>query len=614
MSPGTRGWRRWCAGPGATCGRRCCPWRGFDLFFKIAAGAVIGPLATLVLSEFVTSTGRIAVGNDEILSFLLSVRGILCLIGAGAVVAAGIYAEHGGMMLILWGRAHGVHVSPWGALWRILGGFHKFFLLGAIEIGVHMLLAAPFLAGAAVVYRRFLSSYDIYYLVTETPPVWWFSLGIGAALGAGMLLVNGTLYVRWSFALPAMLNEGLRPIEALRRSARTVKSQAWRVLFAVLGGGALLVVAPAVFMMAIELAAETSFLLAPAAPAVVIPLVVVFMALYILGSAAVSFLVVAFNASLLSRLYLTSPTHERPGAPYALARFGAAGSPRGFRWSVRGALAAGLVASLVAAGIAFHHFDFEDRVAITAHRGSSLRAPENTLSAIRLAIEDGADYAEIDVQEMADGTIILLHDKDFLRIAGKDLKVWEARYEDVKDLDIGSWFDPAFSSERIARLEDAIDLCRGKLKLNIELKYNGTEKKLAERVVNILREKGFLDNAVITSLEYKGLEHVHEVEPTARTGYIVYQSMGGVAKRKADVFSVTTRLASKDFIVAAQKRGKEVHVWTPNSASEISRFIDLGVDNIITDEPAMMRAILEERKELADIELLLIKFRNWIVS
>ena len=99
-----------------------------------------------------------------------------------------------------------------------------------------------------------------------------------------------------------------------------------------------------------------------------------------------------------------------------------------------------------------------DRVEVTAHRGSSSSAPENTLSAIRQAIADQADYAEIDVQETLDGVIVVLHDSDLMRVTGKKLNIWETTFAKARKLDAGSWFSPEFAGEKIPTLEEAIGL------------------------------------------------------------------------------------------------------------------------------------------------------------
>ncbi len=131
-------------------------------------------------------------------------------------------------------------------------------------------------------------------------------------------------------------------------------------------------------------------------------------------------------------------------------------------------------------GILFLVFDYYEnliyQVDITAHRGSSIEAPENTLEAIELAIANGATYAEIDVQEISDGTIVLFHDKNIKRITGEDIPIWELTKEYLPRLDAGSWFDESYSHARIPTLENVITQTESKIKLNIELKSHGHER------------------------------------------------------------------------------------------------------------------------------------------
>src|SRR5262245_66119900 len=84
-------------------------------------------------------------------------------------------------------------------------------------------------------------------------------------------------------------------------------------------------------------------------------------------------------------------------------------------------------------------------VQVTAHRGHARAAPENTLSAMRKAIESGADYAEMDVHLTADGEVVLLHDRDLKRVAGVSRRLDELSFAEVRRLDVGSWFGPAFA-------------------------------------------------------------------------------------------------------------------------------------------------------------------------
>ena len=130
-----------------------------------------------------------------------------------------------------------------------------------------------------------------------------------------------------------------------------------------------------------------------------------------------------------------------------------------------GAAIAGVVIAVTIGAIAFGSVRLEDDVAIMAHRGSSSAAPENTMAAFRQAIADGADWIELDVQETADGEVVVLHDSDFMKLAGNKLKIWDATMDDLKNIDVGSRFAPQFKEERVPTLGEVLDESKGKIRI-----------------------------------------------------------------------------------------------------------------------------------------------------
>jgi glycerophosphoryl diester phosphodiesterase len=237
-----------------------------------------------------------------------------------------------------------------------------------------------------------------------------------------------------------------------------------------------------------------------------------------------------------------------------------------------------------------------DKVLVTAHRGASAYAPENTLSAVELAIKMKADYAEIDVQETADGEIILLHDGSLKRTTGTDMNIWQMEYKELDTLDAGSWFSGKFKSESIPSLTQLLDSVRGRIKLNIELKTNGHEKELAERTVKIIKEKNFHSECILTSFSYSQLKKVKEIEPDLRTGLIFSKMPADInifTNNSIDLLSVHYSLVNEVFMKSANDAGKEVHVWTVNDEDEMKRLIKLGVKSIITNYPDKLRQIQE---------------------
>jgi glycerophosphoryl diester phosphodiesterase len=228
---------------------------------------------------------------------------------------------------------------------------------------------------------------------------------------------------------------------------------------------------------------------------------------------------------------------------------------------------------------------------------------------MRKAIESGADYAEMDVQQTADGKVVLLHDRDLKRVAGVSRRLDELTYEEVRHLDVGSWFDPAFAGERVPTLAEVISLCRGKIRLNIELKFFGSDRRLAQAVVDIVREQGLESDCLITSLNYDALMEVKQQHAGLRTGIIVAHALGDSSRLEVDALSVRADFLSDELLRSAHRQGKEVHAWTVNDPREMTRLMNRGVDNIITSDPDLAVQVRNEWASLTGPERLVLASR-----
>ena len=110
-------------------------------------------------------------------------------------------------------------------------------------------------------------------------------------------------------------------------------------------------------------------------------------------------------------------------------------------------------------------------------------------------------FNEIDVQETADGEVVVIHDSDLMKIAGVDLKVWEATLEEITSVDIGSSFDQKFHEERVPTLREILDLCKGRVGIIIELKSYGHGKMLEQRVIDLVEASGSVNEVQCMSLK-----------------------------------------------------------------------------------------------------------------
>lgn len=240
---------------------------------------------------------------------------------------------------------------------------------------------------------------------------------------------------------------------------------------------------------------------------------------------------------------------------------------------------------------------------ITAHRGSSASAPENTMAALQAAVEEMADRAEIDVQESADGALVLCHDETLRRVAGISRKVSELTLEQLRQLDVGSWFSQEFAGEGIPTLEEAMEFAKGRIDLNIEIKNMGDGSSLPERVAEMVEEFEMGEQCVITSTNLNYLRRIKEVSPQIRTGYILSAAYGNYYSDEAvDAVSIRSSFVNRRLLDAVHQEGKTVYAWTVNSRVELERLRMLDVDDIITDDPVYAREILY-REEVTETVL-----------
>ncbi len=239
---------------------------------------------------------------------------------------------------------------------------------------------------------------------------------------------------------------------------------------------------------------------------------------------------------------------------------------------------------------------FEPDTQLTAHRGYSAVAPENTLPAFQAAIDSGiVDYAELDVQMTSDGVVVLTHDTNLSRCTGRNANVYDLTYDEVRTLDAGSFFSSEFEGTKIPTLDEVIKLCKGKIKLNIEIKSNSHTPDLEAETVRIIKENNFENDCVITSLSYESLCKVKEFNPELKTGLILAMGVGNYYDlENVDFFSIESTFVTSKVVSQLHMRNKEIHVWTVDTEENAEKMMDRGVDNIITGNPPLVHSVLTQ--------------------
>lgn len=227
---------------------------------------------------------------------------------------------------------------------------------------------------------------------------------------------------------------------------------------------------------------------------------------------------------------------------------------------------------------------------IVAHRGDSVNAPENTVPAFELALAENPDWIELDVHQTKDGVIVVSHDDDLSRVTGKKVFVHELTFNELQELDAGSWFSDEYSYVRIAKLEDILKIFKDKIKVQIEVKYTGYDDHLEEHVLEAVNNNNMHDQVIFTSLQPEPLKRLKEIDPSVTVVYSMYVAKGHIEDIEfADWFTVEESNISEELVNNVHNAGKKIFAWTCNNEDGVQHLIDCRVDGILTDDPNMMR-------------------------
>ncbi len=230
---------------------------------------------------------------------------------------------------------------------------------------------------------------------------------------------------------------------------------------------------------------------------------------------------------------------------------------------------------------------------IMAHRGSRINRPENTLAAFEEAVRVGADGIELDVHLSQDGQVVVLHDETLDRTTDGSGFVHEWTLADLQQLDAGSWFDPAFSGQRIPSLAEVLDLLEAlgfRGRLNIELK-RGKNRGMEKKIHSLLEQKQRSFEVLFSSFSLRALWRLHRLMPGAEVAYLVKKSRALLLLGKILPWISSLHLSQKSYLPKPFYSPKRIRIWTVNQEKGMKKAFQLGVEAIITDKPEVAKAL-----------------------
>lgn len=237
-----------------------------------------------------------------------------------------------------------------------------------------------------------------------------------------------------------------------------------------------------------------------------------------------------------------------------------------------------------------------DQVLTIAHRGASAYAPENTLSALRAAIEMRCDLAEVDVQRTHDGVLVLVHDTELERTTGLPCDVSDVTYAELARLDAGAWFSPAYAGERVPTLEQALDVLAGTgTGLLLELKHPARHPGITCQVARAL--DGHRGRVVVQSFDHDVVREYAELGTAREVGLLGHPPVRRLPSLAtwASYVNPRHRRATSAYVEAVHAAGMQCHVWTVDREADVRRALALGVDGVISNRPDVVHRALAER-------------------
>jgi glycerophosphoryl diester phosphodiesterase len=236
------------------------------------------------------------------------------------------------------------------------------------------------------------------------------------------------------------------------------------------------------------------------------------------------------------------------------------------------------------------------RPLVIAHRGASADAPENTIAAFELALEQGADGIELDVHLSADEHPVVIHDFTLERTTDGAGPVSDRSVRELKRLDAGGWRDRRFRGQRVQTLQEVLERFRNRARFWVELKggsalYPGIE----ERVVSLLEIYDVVDRALVQSFDHEAIARIRAVSREIRVGALVAQAPLDAALLRpgaANAICPGAHLLTENVLAEIRGADLECYVWTVNEPAQMDRLVGWGVNGIITDRPGVLRARL----------------------
>jgi len=576
-----------------------------SVFYRIIALTVLTPLVSGFTGMLLARSGHVVIANEVIAEFLLHPIGLLIMLVIAACGLTLIALEQACLMSVLIRNPEQRPLTT--AIEAFRHVFQRFFAIHLLCLRIVLRVLAigsPFILLAWVTYVTLLGEHDINYYLANWPLEFKLAITSVSLLILALTMLLGREAARIVLSLPILLAEAKTPTQVLKESRKRSAGRGFSMVLSMIAWAVAALSVSSLVAAVFIWVGRFSLPLLLGTSAVLVPAIGLWFIGFSLGQFVISIAATAAFSVLVMTMYGKPMSRDDglDGGPESVI----SARPRLTRpisgGKVIALLGIGLVITAITGWVLLSQADLDDRTQIVAHRGASGTAPENTLAAVDQAIADGAHWVEIDVQRTADDQVVVIHDRDLMRIGKVALTVTQTPYAELAQIDIGSWFASNFSDQRIPSLQAVLGKCKGRIKVNIELKYYAWDPQLANRVIAIVEKFHMEDNIVIMSLRPEAVSQVKAERPDWQVGLLAAAALTDLTRVEADFLAVHSKMVTRGFVRGTHGSGKTIQVWTINDPIGMTKMFGMGVDAIITDEPARAVSLLAQRTTMDPLQ------------
>ena len=240
---------------------------------------------------------------------------------------------------------------------------------------------------------------------------------------------------------------------------------------------------------------------------------------------------------------------------------------------------------------------------VFAHRGASAYAPENTLAAFELALQQGAPAIELDAKLSADGHVVVIHDQTVDRTTLNSGRVKDLKLDDLRRMDAGSHFDICFQGEMIPTLSEVFEAIGQRMLINVELtNYGSPGDNLPEKAAQLVNSHNLASNVLFSSFNPLALIRIKHLIPAVPIGLLALSGPSGAWARSwlgrlIPYHSLHPELGDIHPVLVqnSHEHARKVFAYTVNHEEDMRRLMDMGVDGFFSDDPVMAQKVLKNQ-------------------